>query len=224
MDKDDACALVAVCRHRPFNFGHVGWGYRHHDGAWQVGAVEGVRWQRGNPNGFWHMRVDSLQHALSTFNVMRTQGAEYDTVKLLRPREDVTANPDFADAVAAWVHVQPYRVINRNCMDSTYDILSAFAPGYRGTGLGILPKPEDRWLPNGWYDHLPSVEEITLSSLELPVPIKAAVLMAAAVSSGPALPEAVTPPWRVPGVAGFIPPRNGLTEQEAAESVNPVLR
>lgn len=221
-------ALVAVCRHRPFNVGHVGWGYRHEDGRWRVGAVEGVRWRAGNHNGFWDARVDTLDHALDLFARMHAHDAEYDGVKLLRVRETVTPNPHFADEVVEWVRQTPYRVIDRNCMDSAYDILRAYAPGYRGLhgGLGVLPKPEDRWLPRQWYDALPAVEE-----RQLPRPLAAVATAAPDAMKDRLRAEAAavdalfadcdercpprTPGWRIPGHHDYLPPRHGPGTDEA---------
>lgn len=221
-------ALVAVCRHRPFNFGHVGWGYQHADGRWRIGAVEGVRWRAGNHNGFWDARVDTLDHALQVFAGMHAQRAEYDAVKVLRVRDTVSPSPHFADEVVEWVRQEPYRVIDRNCMDSAYDILRAFAAGYRGPGgdlggLGVLPKPEDRWLPNQWYDALPAEQEHMLPQ---PAAVSAKAATARRSADAAAI-EALacddiercpprTPSWRIPGHDDYIPPRHGPTEDEAA--------
>lgn len=200
-------ALVAVCHHRPFNFGHVGFGFQYADGTWRVGATEGEGWQ-GVFNGFWTRTVADVDAALSVFAGMRALGKEYDAVKLLEVRDNVTPNPGFADEVLAWVRTLPYRVVDRNCMDSSFDVLNAYAPGY---ALGLLPKPEDHWLPNDWYAHLPGSDERTLPAAErlrtvLEVETRIETVDPAADRT---LPAGVVPSWRTPGSPDYLPPRQG---------------
>lgn len=207
-------ALVAVCHHRPFRFGHVGFGYQYTDGRWRIGATEGEGWH-GVFNGFWTRTVADLDEALSAFAGMRAQGNEYDAVKLLDVRATVTANPGFADEVLAWVQTLPYKVIDRNCMDSSFDVLNAYAPGY---AQGLLPKPEDHWLPNDWYAHLPGNDERRLPTTErlrmtLEVDVGTDAGRDDAARALPAI--GVAPSWRTPGSPDFLPPRQGRSPTDA---------
>ncbi|TAN62125.1 hypothetical protein EPN18_05340 [bacterium] len=196
-------AIVAVCHHRPFNCGHVGWGYEHSDGSWRVGAVEGPGWQ-GVFNGFWSRKVNGLNDVMVIFENMKKLNAEYDNVKLLNVGANVSANPVFADEMSAWVSGLEYSVINRNCMDSAFDILNAYAPGYV---MGVLPKPEDNWFPNDWYKNLPSSTEYNLSNA---IKTQPDVLLSENKQSVDDLSfNGTPPPWRIIGNENYFPPRKG---------------
>lgn len=190
-------AIVAVCHSRPLNLGHVGWGYELPNGQWNCGAVEGENWQ-GIFNGFWGRRVNNLDEVVATFGAMARHGAPYENIKLMRVDPDVIPNPAYADKVSAWVSRQPYQLINRNCMDSTYDILQAFAVGYT---RGWLPKPENHWIPNDFFHHLPAISTIPVqhrSDSEADFELEDVLGK---------VPDAVAerPPWRDPDDPQYLP-------------------
>ncbi len=148
----EANALVAICHQRPFNLGHVGWGYEYPDGTWCVGAIEGSLFDN-LPNGFWQRRAVNLNEAINYFRKMEERfGTTYEECKYLTVND--VPNPRGADAMMNWVSNQPYNVIGRNCMNSAYDILCAFSKGGRYSG-GILPLPQNNWFPNDWYEKIP---------------------------------------------------------------------
>lgn len=148
----EANALIAICHERPANLGHVGWGYEYPDGTWCVGAIEATLFEN-YPNGFWQRRAKSYDDAINYFRKMQERyNTTYNEFKYL------TANgvPNWkaADIKMDWVRQQPYNVFGRNCMNSTFDILCSFSQGGRYSN-GILPKPENNWLPNDWYEKVP---------------------------------------------------------------------
>lgn len=156
-----ARAMVTICPHRPDNLlgqpllGHVGWGYEYPNGEWCIGAIEGTEW-KGGINGFWAVKMPSLQAALTYFSRMKKNNAEYDYYKLLTVSSGVIPNPRYADRIVNWVAKQPYNLTGRNCMNSTFDILNAFSGGkYNNTNL---PHPNLNWIPNGWFNAIETKE------------------------------------------------------------------
>lgn len=155
-------ALVVICPDRPDHIanqpvlGHVGWGYEYPDKTWCIGAIEGPDWQ-GSFNGFWARHAPDLRSALMYFADMGAKlDAQYDFYKLLTVSNGITADHRAADRVVAWVREQEYNLIDRNCMDSTYDVLRAFANcAYNDEKL---PSPDSNWIPNGWFDEIKTDE------------------------------------------------------------------
>jgi hypothetical protein len=149
--KKEANAIIVLSRTRPFNLGHVGWGYEYPDGTWCVGAIEAELFQNF-PNGFWKRRAKNLEEGINYFRKMEARfDANYDEFKYLRA--DSSPNWKAADDKMFWVEQQPYNIAGRNCMNSTYDILCAFSSGGHYNG-SFLPRPEDNWIPNMWYDKI----------------------------------------------------------------------
>ena len=195
-------AMVAVCPHRPFNCGHVGFGFEYPNGTWRVGAVEGSDWSQGNRfNGFWTKHVKNFDAAMNQFAYMRHLGAEYDRVKVMDMHPNVAPNPQFADKVTKWVSLQKYELAGRNCMDSAYDILLAFGLGYTRT---FLPRPEDNWFPNDWYNKLPASHELVLQNVN--------VIQSSNTHNEPELAiecESLLPDWRDESSDQYIATRQG---------------
>ncbi|RLA63221.1 MAG: hypothetical protein DRQ78_07105 [Epsilonproteobacteria bacterium] len=174
---NNARVIVVICPHRPEALlnqallGHVGWGYEYPDGTWCIGGVEGVDWQ-GISNGFWVKHAPNLDIALTYFSQMKyIFDTEYDYYKLLSVSKEVKANWEYADKVVAWIKTQKYNLFGRNCMNSTYDILCAYASSYNDK---TLASPHFNWIPNGWFNtietdeyyFLPSVKEQNFTNLQ----------------------------------------------------------
>lgn len=160
-------AIVVICPHRPSLagqplLGHVGWGYEYPDRSWCIGSVEGPSWQ-GTFNGFWARRMPDLRSSLMYFAEMEAKlAAEYDFYKLLTVSNGITPDYQAADRVVAWVRNQEYNLTGRNCMNSTYDVLRAFANcAYNGEQL---PSPDWNWIPNGWFNAIKTNDYYKLPS------------------------------------------------------------
>ncbi len=109
--------------------GHVGWTFQYPDGSFCDGAVEnpaGTPMSPPGQTGFWTQTVVDPDPPMKL--------RAYDAFKLF---EIPTGNPDQADKTVAWIGLQPYLVIFRNCMDDTYDVLRSY-------GIPDLPMPMAR--------------------------------------------------------------------------------
>jgi hypothetical protein len=162
--------------------GHVGWTFQYPDGSFCDGAVEnpaGTPMSPPGQTGFWTQTVVDPDPPMKL--------RDYDAFKLF---EIPTGNPDQADKTVAWIGLQPYLVIFRNCMDDTYDVLRAY-------GIPDLPMPMVEITPNRWFDQLsPAMQPVTAQALQ-----DAGLAPASHVESlrtqVAAQPEA--PSWRTPG-------------------------
>lgn len=214
-----ARALIVLCPHRPeklkIKFGHVGWGYEYPNGEWRVGAIEGDEWDN-SINGFWSVKVRSLDHALAYFTNMKKRRAEYNVYKLLTVSQHIKPNPAYADKMATWVAHQPYDVFGRNCMNSAYDILKAFSGGnYNST---VLPSPEQNWVPNDWFNKIVATQ---FAYLPLAVKSLAEDYIIEELSTSEVESEFETPEWRREGAELFITDRSNIESIPQIEVILP---
>ena len=132
--------------------GHVGWTFQYPDGSFCDGAVEnpaGTPMSPPGQTGFWTQTVVDPDPPMKL--------RDYDAFKLF---EIPTGNPDQADKTVAWIGLQPYLVIFRNCMDDTYDVLRSY-------GIPDLPLPMVEITPNRWFDQLsPAAQPVTAQALQ----------------------------------------------------------
>lgn len=164
-------------------FGHVGWAYQRIDGTWMCGATEnpgGHIGGTGDAKGFWAL-VYSSADVPRVFGVPRMLPAgecpPYDNYKVIRT--DV-CNASEAWSKACWCRDRPFAVPNRDCLDDTYDILTAY--GVTSLPLPIIAEP------NLWFDLIPS-RAIAVPCAAAPLP------PGSAQTPG----EGSAPIWRIPG-------------------------
>lgn len=201
-----AKAFIVICPHRPDLLGqpllgHVGWGYEYPNGDWCIGAVEGPEWGADH-NGFWASRKRDLRSALLHFSGMKNRDAEYDYYKLLTVSDGVEPNPDYADQLVRWVQQEPYNLFGRNCMNSAYDILKAFADAkFNGVDL---PHPATNWIPNGWFNAIQTNEYYKLpKAYNAEKSFEEENIMPFDLDG-----DLIAPEWRKPGAELFIKERS----------------
>lgn len=162
--------------------GHVGWSFQYADGSYCDGAVENPGGTPVSPpgeTGFW------IQRVVDPDVPMRLRA--YDAFKMIAID---TGNSDLADKTVAWIAMQPYIVIMRNCMDDTYDVMRSY-------GVPGLPMPMLEITPNRWFDQLAApAQPVTAQALQA-VGLLPTTPIAAINPAAPVAPQA--PPWRTPG-------------------------
>jgi hypothetical protein len=128
-------------------FGHVGWGFQLDENRYMIGAVEnpaGLPVSLPTHTGFWCKETTAPLNYdnFGTQNILLR-------CDLYRELSVTLPNIDKALACQQWVSEQPYRVFGQNCLDATFQILSAY--GVRG-----LPDPSamENYLPINWFRHL----------------------------------------------------------------------
>jgi hypothetical protein len=130
-----------------FGMGHVGWAYQQSNGTWMCGATENPKsciGCSGEDKGFWSLPYAAAD-VPSIFGTARKLPAgmcppytDYKIVKAARP------NTAEAWSRVCWCRKRPFEVPYRDCLDDTYDILTAF-------GVKSLPPPIVA-APNLWFD------------------------------------------------------------------------
>lgn len=136
-------ALIFLRRSGASGLGHVGWAFEWDNGWWNVGSVENYGNHAFTPAGqadFW------AAHTTNPVEIMLTREKAYDEYKMFFVTKP---QPKEAWKVVVWASRQPYWVVHRNCVDTTYDILRTY-------GLPNLPDPVTEYAPNDWYDSLGS--------------------------------------------------------------------
>jgi len=171
-----------VRRSGAYGLGHVGWTFEYADGSYCDGSVEnpaGTPISAPGDTGFWSQRVTDPDVP------MRLR--DYDAFKLFVID---TGASDQADQTVAWIAMQPYLVIFRNCMDDTYDVLRSY-------GVPDLALPFLEITPNRWFDQLsPAAQPVTPEALQQAGLLPAAPIIAARAAAAP---QPTAPPWRMPG-------------------------
>jgi hypothetical protein len=165
--------------------GHVGWAFDASAMLVNCGSVE-------NPSGFPTCPVLAMGFwdAEVADPVPEFEQRKYVDIKFVD-----LATPDIAKATStiAWVRLQPYAVISRNCLDDVYDVLCAY-------GVRDLPAPSHDYLPNEWFGMWAgSGVSARLTTFTWPRPQDAP---AAAALERLAVPEPaapVAPAWRTAG-------------------------
>ncbi len=170
-------------RNGAHGLGHVGWSFEYPDGTYSDGGVEnrgGMPVSAPYHTDFWRERTPDF---VSPMRLL-----DYDSFKMI----DVgPSDPSKADETVAWIKDQPYLLLMRNCMDSTYDVLRSY-------GVQGLPFPFLEITPNNWFDDLPGV----------PQPVSGVNLLQAGmiqprpsldIDSKVGLAVAMAPAWRTPG-------------------------
>jgi len=118
--------------------GHVGWAFLIEDRLWETGAVErGGTITPPGKSGYWSNVMADPNPRMAALN--------YDTFK-----EFDVLSPSIALARSAEAEVSRrfFNLVLHNCMQDTYNVLSAYGAN--------LPKINRRWdfKPNDWYDLL----------------------------------------------------------------------
>lgn len=137
---------VFVRRSGANGLGHVGWAFQATDGTWSAGGIEN---ENGGPyvnpdnKCMWSYEGKSHDEVLE---LMRNGG--YDAYQQF-VNTSSNVEQGYRDAlvvVEEWLS-KPYVVIGKNCMDATYEILTAY-------GWPMLPSPSDFPAPNDWFNEL----------------------------------------------------------------------
>ena len=166
--------------------GHLGWGFDFDPSSANVGAVENpLGGMTGDPAtmGYWNETTGAPVHTMQRRGYVDLRYTEVDS----------------GDAAAAyrtvkWVAMQPYRLLQRNCMDDAYDVLRAY-------GVPNLPVPSHEFLPNEWFLQFQAAHSSVTSFVwtkEKVTPIRRAVtnaILKAAPSKAPTWPQPGHPDW-----------------------------
>lgn len=118
--------------------GHVGWAFVVEDRLWEAGAVErGGTITPPGKSGYWSNVMVDPNPRMAALN--------YDTFKEFDVRSPSIA---LARSAEADVSRRFFNLVLHNCMQDTYNVLSAYGAN--------LPKINKRWdfKPNDWYDLL----------------------------------------------------------------------
>jgi hypothetical protein len=129
--------------------GHVGFGYDLLDARnWLVGAVENPQGgnQPAGQTGFWCQCVPNAETAMCNPTMF---GAPRGTLAYSAAKIVVVAEPrlDAAHAKLTEWQNRPFDVFGGNCMNCTYDVLTAYG--------AVLPDPTQNpliWAPNSWFN------------------------------------------------------------------------
>ena len=133
------------------DFGHVGFGYRLPNGAWIVGGLEGngnFHASAADGANFWCRQVPDARAAM----VAPTHfGAPAGTPAYVNAKviDVATPQPDAAEAsINQWSN-RDYWATGGNCMNCTYDVLTAY-------GAHLLDPSSNPalWTPNDWFNNL----------------------------------------------------------------------
>lgn len=129
--------------------GHVGWAFSLPGGGYLTGGVEmpnmSLRlWQSPAKMGFWSLLVENAESAMSAPPHWERWNSRYDLYKDL-PVE----TPDTRAALREVKRVRSkyWRLIGQNCMDATYEVLTAF-------GVSGLPIPTLVWGPIQFFNDI----------------------------------------------------------------------
>ncbi|MDQ6747568.1 MAG: hypothetical protein M3010_05610 [Candidatus Dormibacteraeota bacterium] len=118
--------------------GHVGWAFLDEGGLWDTGAVErgGLVTPPGK-SGYWSSVMEDPNPRMLTLN--------YDTYKQF---EVHAPSPALARIAVGEVSRRFFNLILHNCMQDTYNVLSAYGAN--------MPQIDKRWdfKPNDWYNLL----------------------------------------------------------------------
>lgn len=183
-------ALIFLRRSGASGLGHIGWAFEWDNGWWNVGSVENYGNHAFAPVGqtdFW------TTHTTNPVEIMLTREKAYDEYKVFvvaRPQ------PKAAWKVVVWASRQPYWVVHRNCVDTTYDVLRAY-------GLSDLPDPVTEYAPNDWYDSLEGYSYSARAYSTLPLHLRQHVTRPLATQEiGLIIPKTLPgtiPSWRAGG-------------------------
>lgn len=167
--------------------GHVGWAYQQIGGMWMCGATEnpgGNIGGTGDAKGFWALTY-SAADVPAVFGCRRFLPAgecpAYNNYKVV---ETQLPNSSEAWSKACWCRTRPFEVPCRDCLDDTYDILTAY-------GINSLPWPIIAE-PNLWFDLIPG------HAIAVP---RDGALSTDGKQEAPI--NGTPPPWRVPGTAEY---------------------
>lgn len=120
--------------------GHIGWAFECGDGTWNVGAVE-------NPGHGFHTSASRMGWWSETVPdpVSTMRERNYDDYKLVEVH-----NPHVSSAQqkAQAVRRHSFNMVNHNCEDDAYEVLTAFG--------ACLPYPghPQNWTPMAWFHHI----------------------------------------------------------------------
>jgi hypothetical protein len=118
--------------------GHVGWAFRVEDELWEAGAVErgGLVTPPGK-SGYWsQVMVDPTPRMTSlSYDSFKEFEVEIPSISMARARE-------------ARVQTRFFNLVIHNCMQDTYDVLTAY-----GARMPQIDRMWD-WKPNEWYNAL----------------------------------------------------------------------
>jgi hypothetical protein len=128
-------ARVYVRRTGAHGAGHVGWAFTVASGSWEAGAVE-----RGGiitpplADGFWSEElIDPSPRMLAlNYHAYKELDVPFPNVAAAREQE-------------ARVDRRMFSIARHNCMNDTFDVLTAYG--------AVLPDPDNisDWRPNDWY-------------------------------------------------------------------------
>jgi hypothetical protein len=167
--------------------GHVGWAYQKIDEVWICGATEnpsGHLGGTGDAKGFWALPY-SPADVPAIFGRPRSlpagECAPYNNYKVVKV--ELPNGPE-AWSKACWCQDRPFEVPCRDCLDDTYDILTAY-------GVKSLPWPIIAE-PNLWFDLIPG------HAMKVP---RNGALSAEGKQQMPV--EGTPPRWRVAGTVEY---------------------
>jgi hypothetical protein len=132
---DEGLARVYVRRLGAHRAGHVGWAFLLPGGWWEAGGVE-----RGGvvtppiADGFRSEELPDPNPRMSAL--------DYDAYKEL---EVALPNVSAAREKELEIDQRLFTLLKHNCMNDTYDVLTAYG--------AVLPSPDPEadWKPNDWY-------------------------------------------------------------------------
>lgn len=129
--------------------GHVGWAFSLPGGGSLAGGVEmpnmSLRlWQAPSRMGFWSLLVEDAEGAMTAPPNWRQWNSRYDLYK-----EIPVEAPDIRKALREVKKVSntTWRLIGQNCMNATFQILSAY-------GAPDLPTPSFVWGPIRFFNDI----------------------------------------------------------------------
>jgi len=149
-------AIVFIRRSAADGLGHIAWGFEWLNGWFNVGAVENLKQKLfANPvdMDFWST------HTLDPTATIQQRAYPYDEYKLFFVPEP---HPKDAWNTVIWESRQPYSFVHHNCCDMAYEILCAY-------GCTELLDPAKEFVPNDWYDALPSRSYAIAASPAIPI-------------------------------------------------------
>jgi hypothetical protein len=149
----EACVFQAPTgadktNHRITLIGHIGWGYKiPGTDQYIYGATEGIdgSYPFGAPAVTWHEQGDRAKMFAAFYSGHDTHPDYYDAAKCTTTKN---SSVDAANEAVRVVEGKRYDLLGANCMNDSYDILTAYG--------AELPSPKTPWLwlPNKWFESI----------------------------------------------------------------------